>query len=525
MSAALNSAVISLDSPISGWDAFNSLDNMPPTAAIILDNMIPGAGACESRKGSVEFADLGTALPVETVASFNSNDEQIMLASSNGGIWEIDSVGTPTAAPLNGGGTAVASTYSNSRWQYSNFRKIDETGVLILCNGVDTVQVYNDPGTGYELTDLDSTGTTDPDYLGTFIGCVSFKGRMYYWEDDDNAFWYAAAGSYQGVFEKFDLGSQVKRGGKLVLVTTWTTEDGSGSGDNLVFVFSTGETLIYRGDDPGDATAFELAGRYFIGEPLSIRGSAIYGSDTIVMTKDGYVSLSTVVQQGKTSDVPAFSRLIHAAVTNRTDAAASLFGWDVELYPADGLFIFNVPTSSNSYEQHVMNTVTQRWCRFIDLEVNNITIHDDNLYGGANDGTVQWLLEGTDDNGAPITCTALYAFNYFDNPGYNKHVVAAQILSTNTDPKLITVAAYPDFQVPNIESIAVAPSPLIETFWDVGDWDTYYWSVSGSQYTTKGWQNVSGYGYSIALLVRFAKINETSIWRSTSIRYINAGAQ
>ena len=54
------SKAISLDAPVEGWNAFHGLDDMPPTAAIVLDNLIPGTGSVKTREGYVVYADTGT---------------------------------------------------------------------------------------------------------------------------------------------------------------------------------------------------------------------------------------------------------------------------------------------------------------------------------------------------------------------------------------------------------------------------------------------------------------------------------
>jgi hypothetical protein len=520
------SKAISLDAPIAGWDAFHSLDNMPPDSAIVLDNLIPGAGSVDTRKGSLVFADTLTGEPVETLASFASSTETSMVAASAGGLFQI--LPDSTIAQI-----TAAGTYANNRWQFTNFRKLDETGVMLLANGEDVMKVYDGTTT---IADIDSTGTTDPAYDGKFIGCITFKGRIYAWNDNDNSIWYTQAGSYQGEWTAFELGTTTQRGGKLILATTWTQQDsGDGKDDFIVFVFSTGEILVYQGDDPDTAGFFEMVGRYVTGEPLSIRGSAQYGADAILMTKDGYISLSTIIQEGRTSDVPAFSRLIHTAITNRTAQNSGLYGWECELFPAQGLFVFNVPTSENNFEQHVMNTVTQRWCRFQGFNVNCMTVNNDRLFGGLQNGQVISMLEGENDDGEAIQFTALYGFNYLGNPGVNKHIVAAQILSTNDDPKLFTIAGYADFQTPVIKDVT-SPTPYPQGIWSPepagpppspfgSAWDTVYWSTQGQQFTSKGWQNVSAYGYAVALLIRFAKVNEGVIWRSTNVRFFEAGSQ
>ena len=519
---------ISIDAPIEGWNAYDSLDNMPPTAAIILDNLIPGAGRVDTRKGYEIYQDTGTGKNVDTLASFNPAviADGALVAASGGGIFELTDTGVVIIhAEL---------TFNSDPWQTENFQKADEAGIMVWCNGVDTAQIYN----GTTMIDMITTGS-EPPVTPDFIGCVAFKGRMYYWKDEDNAFYYAQAGSYQGQLQKFDLGTFVQQGGYITTVFSWTQQDaGHGRDDFIVFVFSTGEVLVYQGDDPETAGYWEQVGRYLTAEPLGIRGYTNYGADSILMTKDGYVSMASVIQEGRTSDVPAFSRMIHEAVVNRTRANSDLYGWDVELFQKDGLLIFNVPLSDLTYEQHVMNTVTQKWCRFNGFNTRTLEVHNERLFGGLTDGRVISMLETTSDDDKPITFDCLYAFNYLSDPGYQKHVTAAQVLSTHSNPVEINISAWPDFAVPNLTPIDL-PGALTSATWSptpdadppapqpvAGSlWDEDYWSAEGVPFTSKGWQNVSALGFAVALLVRFAKINESVIWRSTNIRFHQIGAQ
>ena len=540
------SQVVSIDAPVDGWDAYNSLDNMPASAAVVLDNLIPGAGTVDSRKGTVAYGDTGTGLPVETVASLDTSDNSLLLVASGGGFWDM------TDSPVEAAAQAIteiapAGTYLNDRWQTGHFRRQDEEGVLILCNGEDNAIEFATPYTA--LADLAFTdeGVSIP---GNFIGVCIFKGRAYYWYDDDDSFWYAAAGGYTAELDEYNVGTVTQRGGKIVLITTWTQQDsGDGKDDFLVIVMSTGEIIVYQGDDPGSIGFFEMVGRYNTGEPQSVRGVSKYGADTILMTKDGYIALSTIVQQGRVSDVPAFSRLISGAIQERTQRNADLFGWEAELFPKDGLFLFNVPLSDTTFEQHVMNTLTQRWCRLVGIQVNCLGVHNDRLFGGTADGKVLALLEGTSDQGKEIEFTALPAFNYLGDPGNQKHITAAQVLSTHSNPELIELTGYADFNFPDLPPLK---SPLAKTSatwsiyplgyppWDppqvdwppypiqsqLGSyWDEDYWSIEGQRLTSSGWQNVSAFGYACSILVRFNKVNEGVSWRSTTIRFYYAGAQ
>jgi hypothetical protein len=639
------SQVISLDAPISGWNAFDGLDAMPPDAAIILDNLIPGAGHVDTREGFIEYTDLGTGVPCETVASLNSADESKLIAASGGGMWDITDTAIATKAQVVQE-IAPVGTFSNDRWQHRNFRKADEQGILIMCNGVDDTQIirpngtpppdlelvpiiandgtltwsypwsrandsdvttpasgewnmdttntllrinwiddnlvdrradlqmgvnsqitfadsadpsnyfkirttgayveqaswteyaceiYETGGTGATLLTLQVVTGQDGVIIPDFIGVEVFKGRCYYWKDDDDAFYYTNAGAYQGEMSRFPLGAFVQQGGKLTLVTTWTQQDsGDGKDDYIVFMFSTGEILIYQGDDPGGIGFFEMVGRYNTAEPLSVRGKAKYGSDIIISTKDGYVGLSSVIQQGRTSDVPQFSRLIHTAIVDQVAQTSDLFGWDTVLYARKGLMVFNVPITSDTFQQHVLNTVTQKWCRFTGFNVNCLEVHNERMFGGTNDGRVLAFLETTADEGKPITYTCLYAFNYLGDPGKQKHVTAAQVMTTHSAPEFIQLQGYSDFDVPVLGPVVLPAEQTIGT-WSINPeippsplgsfWDADYWARAGTPFTYKGWQNVSAFGFSCSLLVRFAKLNEGVRWRSTNLRFNMAGSQ
>lgn len=528
-----DSIAMSIDCPVGGWNAIDSVDNMPATDAILLDNLIPGAGTVDTRLGTIVYGDTGTGLPVETVASLDSATESKLIVASNGGIWDMTD--SDVAAHSN----AVSKlhnegTFLNSRWQHTNFRRADDTGVLIMCNGEDPSQEYAEPFTG--LTEMAFTDDAEPPapIVGDFIGVVVFKGRTYYWRDNESSFWYAQAGGYKGVMKEYPLGSFVQRGGKVMMITTWTQQDsGDGKDDFLVIVFSTGEILMYQGDDPESIGFFEMVGRYVTAEPLSVRGNDKYGSDIIIMTKDGYIALSTIVQRGRVSDVPAFSRLINGAITKRTKVYDNYYGWDCALFAKQGLFLFNVPVGTASFEQHVMNTVTQRWCRFKGIDVSCFDIHNERLFGGDSTGRVIGMLEGTADLGGAINFTALPAYNYMEDPGHRKHLTAIQVLTTHSRPDMIRLTGYADFAIPTLPPVQL-PVDTSVCVWSVNPdtppqaigsfWDEDYWAVGDSPYTYKGWQNISAYGYAVSYLMRFAKINESVSWRSTNLRFHIAGA-
>jgi hypothetical protein len=505
---------------------------MPPTAAILLDNLIPSAGTVDTRMGSVEHVDTGSGEPVEAIIPFINDTESFLYAATNGGIYDITIPDTPVVVN-------AETTYSNDRWNHANFRKADENGVIIICNGEDDAQgkVLDIPSP--QTTPFSALTFTDDDLVDlpnkNFIGVTVFKGRCYYWLDNADSFWFCQAGSYQGVMKEFFLGAFVKKGGKILSITSWTQQDsGDGKDDFFVVIFNTGEIIVYQGDDPESTGFFEMVGRYVTAPPLSIRGNDQYGADTVIMTEDGYITLSTIIQQGRVSDVPAFSRLIHGAIQSRTATRAGLYGWECTLFAKQSLFLFNVPLSDTSFEQHVLNTVTERWCRFNGLNVNCMGVWEDELFGGTSDGRVLNLLSGTSDEGAPITFEAIPAFNYLGDPGNRKMITAAQVLTTHSNPGEIQLTGIADFNIPTFQDL-IQPTGSVEASWSVNPptppqtagsfWDTDFWAQGNQQFTTSGWQNVSAFGFAVTVSVRFSKVNESVKWRSTGLRFHLAGAQ
>jgi hypothetical protein len=163
-----------------------------------------------------------------------------------------------------------------------------------------------------------------------------------------------------------------------------------------------------------------------------------------------------------------------------------------------------------------------------------MAVHKERLFAGTRDGKVVALFESTSDRGQAIEFDCLYAFSYLGESGSQKHITAAQVMTTHPAPVKIQLSGFSDFRVPELVPV---PNPVayISSTWasppaappsvDGSFWDQDFWSGEGVPFTSKGWQNVSAYGFSVALLVRFAQLSETIIWRSTNLRFHVCGTQ
>ena len=616
---------IAIDAPIEGLDGLNGLDNMSPTAAVILDNWICRSGFLQSRPGYMRHtSDLGGA--VETLVAYTPQGADTLIAGANNELRDVteggtgtllyDSVdvvtngafaadtdwtkdapwtiaagvassdgsqvavsnlyqaavtdgltyyvsftvsgysagnvravlgttGTGTSRAANGtysqfltaGGSnptrlnieadadfignidnvtafAVAEGYANDRWQTAMF-----DNRLIFCNGSDPEMVFD----GTDLTDLDYTGASPAVTPGQFLGVCVFKGRAYYWENASTKFTYAAAGGFQGALSQYDLGPVLHLGGKIVSMFPWTVDTGTGPDDMLVILSDVGEVVIYQGDDPGNAGYFEQVGRFRIPPPLSTRGNMKFGADVIIMTKNGYTNLATVLKKDEMSDYPAFSRKIARFVYDAGQAYASQYGHEC-LQTDLGVLLFNVPIGNSKAVQYVMNENTGAWSRLTNLNAGSWCRYGSDLYFGGLDGYV-CKVTGYIDHQSAIPLNALPAYNYFGDPGNRKHVTAIQVMSTHPSPKLIDVTGYSDFEVPTVNNATSPGGADSLTLWNTAVWGDGWLRVGQSVPTTKGWQNVHAFGYAATVAVLMQIQSQDVIWRQTGLRFKMAGAQ
>lgn len=264
--------VVTIPAPYNGINAKDSPIGLAPNFAFDLENLIPGPGYVSTR-GPTVLANSGVG---DNVISIDGNaNGTTVIGTDQGELWKV------------GGGAALATGFSAAAWHGTLFQ--DRT---ILTNGIDTPQIYN--GTTVTAGTYSGTGLT----ASNLYGGLTFKGRVYYWEAAQRFFWYAAAGAFQGALSKYDVSTFCRTNGYVVSMCPMTLDGGNGPDDMLAILFSTGEVLLFQGDDPGSATSWQMIGSYLIGEMLGRRCWAIVGSATIVATKNGPVDLAKALQLG-----------------------------------------------------------------------------------------------------------------------------------------------------------------------------------------------------------------------------------
>lgn len=485
-----------LNVPIGGWNARDALDGMKPTDAVILENFFPREGDVVSRGGTELHCNTGEgAHSVWTLSEWKVGASRKLLAGCNG---KIINVTTSTPSTLGTG-------FTNDRWRWANFG--DRT---FFVNGSDAPQDYD--GTTLAATSWSGSGLT----ITNLSNICVFKERLFFVEKDTLNVWYAALQAITGTLTKFPLKYSGTFGGTLKAIGTMSIDGGSGADDLIMFFLSSGEVIVYQGSDPSVAADWARVGTFFISPPIRDASLVQYGSDVIAVTHGAYTPITKVMSYGRTQPSQLdLSDKISGAVRTATSAYFDNTGWQAIFYPFGRKLIFNIPRSTNAFDQHVMNVDTKAWCKFTGWNFPVFGLFNDKLYGGSIDGKVYQCDVGYDDNDGAIICDGQTAWNYFGSSGQLKNFTEARIIFAAVSDPGATITFGTDFtiSVPTaaVETGAADPGAV----WDVAIWDVGLWG--GATQAITGWVGINGEGYSGSLRLRLSLTSQQVAWRSGNV--------
>ncbi len=488
--------------PVAGWNARDSVANMPSTDAVVLDNWFPTTSDVKLRKGSAQYvtgvADGADPVDVQTLIAYKPvSGNQELFGFADDSLYDFSSSGAV--------GVAIDTGLSNALWQCTNFTT--SGGNFLLCvNGADEMETYD----GTNWTVINGASTPAITNVGTddLIHLNVFKERVFYIEVASMNAWYSAAGAFAGALTKLPLGSVFKRGGYLMAMGTWTLDGGQGIDDYAVFLTSEGEVAVFQGTNP--ASTWALTGIFNIGKPIGRRCTQKLGGDLLIITTDGVVPASRVFVKDRAEGI-AITDKIQGAMAEAVALYGDNSGWEATLYPEGPALLVNVP--SEPQQQFVMNTVTKAWCRFTAWEANCFEEFDGELYFGTL-GEVRKAWIGTSDLGDSIEGELVQAFSYFGNRGQLKQFTMVQpIIGWDSNPAQILMGIDVDFDIVTPASEITLPESS-GGVWDTGLWDVAIWG--GEPTLKKAWYSVTGLGYAAAL-----HLNVSSTAANVSLAAVN----
>ncbi len=498
--------VDSLPAPVGGWNARDSLANMPPTDAVTLENLFPSTSSVMLRDGYSNWAT-GMNGQVETLMVYAGATSNKLFAVDAIGLafWNATSQGAVVATTVTG--------LTNARWEYSNIAT--SGGNYMLCvNGADSLRRYD--GTTWLSITGSGTGAITGVTTSTLSNIVLFKNRLWFIQKNTLIAWYLDVSSVAGTAHEFDLGAVARNGGVLVDIDTWTIDAGYGVDDNLVFITSMGEVIVYAGTDPSSSSTFGLIGVWQLGYPVGSRCLLKFAGDLLLLTYDGLLPLAASLQSSRLDPRVALSDKIQNAISLASTTYGATFGWQIFYFPRENAVWVNVPVQIGSQQQYVMNTITRSWCNFSGWPANCWALFQNDPYFGGN-GVVGKAFDGSyADNSTNINTSCLQAFNYFDARGVIKYFTRARpSIFTNGQPG-ISIGMNVNFDIEE-NTAPINFSAVTNARWGVSLWGVGTWGQGAT--ITNNWLGITGIGYCGAIQFRSASKNMTIEWASTDVVY------
>ena len=498
--------VQSLPAPVGGWNARDSFANMDPTDAITLENWFPTVSGVTLRGGSTNWAT-GLTDQVQTLMAYSAGATSKFFAVTSGGkIFDVTSQGAV--------GAPVVSGLSNGQWEYTNITTAGGS-YLYCCNGTDKPLLYD--GTTWVAIDSGSTPAISGVTTTTLVNIILFKHRIWFIQKNTLKAWYLPTDSVGGAAQVFDFSTVCREGGHLVDMDTWTVDGGYGMDDNLVFITSEGEVIVYRGTDPASIATWALAGIWKLGSPISRRAMLKWGGDLLVLTYDGLLPMAAALQSDRLDPRVALSDKIQGAITAATTAYGGnheAVGWQVVYFAKANAVLINVPVAVGQQQQYVMNTITKSWCNITGWPANCFEIFNDDLYYGGNGVVVKAWDTSYSDNGTNIATNGIQAFNYFEKRGMIKYFTRARpSIFTDGEPAVFC-GMNVDFNILDVTA-PLTTTATVYGLWDSGKWDQPLWGSNLE--ITNTWLGITGLGYCGAVQLKTASSGLQIQWASTDI--------
>lgn len=383
---------------------------------------------------------------------------------------------------------------------------------------------YFDAEYGYylytESTDgwskVPNTDVTGVDPAKLVFGTI-YKAKIWCIQDGTSDAWYLPTGAVIGAATRFSFGNKFKHGGTLQALYVWTN-DSVNVEEYLVGISSTGEVIVYIGDDPSDATNFREVGSWFIGTvPIGRRIAGSFGGDLYLLSVYGLLPISKLIAGDLAQvDTIELTRKISPAVQQAMAISFLQYGWEVKLIPSENALMIVTPGQTGfPLLQYVQALNNQGWCTYLNMPVFTGEVWNGKFYfAGGNDNNV-YTHEGTTDNndgttGTEITASLLGGFFDYDSPGiYHRGQMIRPVFLSQNPPNYAVEVRY-DYNIS--ESFATGSvAPATGSLWDSALWDVGIWGGDASVDDSP--QGTYGIGRSMAVGIQLTASVATTLIR------------
>jgi len=215
----------------------------------------------------------------------------------------------------------------------------------------------------------------------------------------------------------------VKLGGSVVDIDSWTVDSGSGQQDYLAIFISTGEIVVFN---MSTATP-TFSASYKAGDIFAPNCTTKVKGDLVFLSNQGLESMNNLVGSTRVDTKPSLSYNISYGLSQDINNYRNNIGWDIVYHQPTNMLLINVPTSSTTAFQYVMNTTTGAWCKFTNINSlcfgqtgKNLFFGNDLIYILFNDITGNKITYDTDRLEQDVHRT--YAESVWDETNWNESV-------------------------------------------------------------------------------------------------------
>ena len=509
-----------MPAPTKGIDARAPTGNMPSDVCIYTYNLMPAEYGMLLRSGYREWCiglDLGASTGVHTFMPFTGvlagGEDDRMFAVTNEAIWDVTTYDTPInkftlAVQQDGAGHGVFAHY------------IDQGGddFLYYADGLNGLLQYNGLSAAVNPdTWVVATGINGPQ-LATTVFVMVHKQRMWLVEEGKSSAWYLPINAALGDATEFFFGGKFPHGGRVYALYNWSIDGGKGIDDLLVVVSSSGDVIVYEGDDPSSADNWFIRGTYYIGDmPQGRRVGSEYSGDLYLLSSFGLISMSDLIRGVDTQNPSETSLSFRVArpLREQIRAKRTLYGWEPIFLPAIGQLLILVPQAeSESWVQYNLTLSTEGWGFWRGVPMTCVGDWTGLIFFGDRESKVH-AMDTTRDamtitappdpqvNGQPIDFSLLSSYQNLGAPGLHKMVQMVRPDFYGNAPPAYTIKVLYDYDFQEPDAVVQGDEVAQQDEWDGSIWDVGVWStVEGQSFGSLQLAGTSGIGRSCAIAMR-----------------------
>lgn len=490
------SQTVSIPAPTGGLNTRSPLANMPENFAVQLTNAIPTPLGISVRKGYKEFAAAALSETFHSLIPYNGAgaSPDRLFAAAGELIYDVLS-GTPVL---------TLSGLSSDKFEYT---QISTQGgqYLILSNGIDVPIIWD--GIHWLISSLVPSPAAPGEWhsstvvLEDLINPIIHQKRIWWVKKNSTRIVYSDINSIGGDLTSFDVGALLPRGGTIIDMVSWSSDNGSGMANRLAVVSSEGDVVIFDGSDPSDATAFSCSGSWSLNPPAYNRPFLKFDGEVFFFSNTGLYPLSSYLQN--TTTTTPLSEHIRNTIGEVARLFKGIHGFDMISVASENLLIVNIPQLAvDGNIQFVMNTTTLGWALFTGIPaVKWANLNGETYFISKN--KIHHAFQGfKDDSTKSYTSIIQQAFSTLGMSGANKHatLVRANLISGSSNINL-KIAIKTDFDISapdNVPSVV----PQVASLWDSSYWDGNNWG--SDTVALSRWNGTNAYGvfHSVILVLQ-----------------------